>query len=41
MSIFRDEKIWRILTNIWTVAFIAFIILNFAAQDRFEYLMAP
>lgn len=41
MSIFRDEKIWRMLTNIWTVAFIVFIIINFVMKDRFEYLVAP
>ena len=41
MSIFRDEKIWRILTNFWTVVFILFLVANFFLMDKYEYLIAP
>ena len=41
MSIFRDEKIWRILTNFWTVIFILFLVANFFLMDKYEYLIAP
>lgn len=41
MSIFRDEKIWRILTNFWTVIFILFLMANFFLMDEYEYLIAP
>jgi len=41
MSVFQDEKIWRILTNFWTVVFIIFLIFNFFRLNQFEYLIAP
>ena len=41
MTIFQDEKIWRILTNFWTVVFIAFLIFDFFWLNRFEYLTIP
>lgn len=41
MSVFRDEKIWRILTNFWTVVFILFLIADFFAVNQFNYLIAP
>ena len=41
MVIFQNEKIWRVLTNIWTVVFIAFLIFDFFQLNRFEYLLAP
>ena len=41
MSIFRDEKIWRIITNFWTALFIVFLIANFFSLDKYEYLIAP
>jgi len=41
MSVFRDEKIWRFLTNLWTVIFILFLIANFFLMDKYEYLVAP
>ncbi|MCX6788872.1 MAG: hypothetical protein WCO21_03035 [bacterium] len=37
----KDEKIWRILSNIWTVFFLAFLIYDFFVLDRFAYLVAP
>lgn len=39
VNFWENEKIWRILTNFWTVVFIAFLVLNFALKDRFDYLM--
>lgn len=41
MVVFQNEKIWRILTNIWTIIFIAFLIFDFFQLNRFEYLTAP
>lgn len=38
---FRDEKIWRILTNFWTVVFIIFLVADFFLDNRFEFLIAP
>ena len=41
MPIFRDEKIWRILANFWTIAFIIFLVADFFLKNRFEFLIAP
>ena len=41
MSVFRSEKIWRILTNIWTLVTIAVIVLNFFAKNGYEFLIGP
>jgi hypothetical protein len=41
MSVFRDEKIWRVLTNFWTVIFILFLIANFFLMNKYDYLVAP
>jgi hypothetical protein len=41
MTIFQNEKIWRILTNIWTIVFIAFLIFDFFQLNRYEYLTVP
>ena len=41
MTIFQNEKIWRILTNFWTVIFIAFLIFDFFWLNRYEYLTVP
>lgn len=41
MSVFRNERIWRILTNFWTVIFIPFIIADFFTGGRYEFLIAP
>ncbi|MEK9173416.1 MAG: hypothetical protein AAB594_02505 [Patescibacteria group bacterium] len=38
---FKNNKIWRLLTNLWTVLFIAFVILNFAHANRYEYMVSP
>jgi len=41
MSVFQNEKIWRILTNFWTFIFIAFLIFDFFQFNKFEYLTVP
>jgi len=41
MAGFADEKIWRILTNFWTLLFMAFLIADFFLQGRYEFLTAP
>ncbi len=38
---FKNEKIWRVLTNIWTVVFMVFLIADFFAKNKYEYLTAP
>ena len=38
---FHDEKIWRTLTNLWTIIFMAFLILDFFLKNQFEFLTAP
>ena len=38
---FQNEKIWRILTNIWTIVFIAFLVFDFFNFNKFEYLTVP
>lgn len=41
MSVFKDEKIWRIVTNLWTIFFICFLVADFFLKNRFEFLTAP
>ena len=41
MSVFKDEKIWRDLTNLWSLFFIVFLLGNFFSMDAYEYLIAP
>lgn len=41
MSIFKDEKIWRILTYHWTGAFMIFITINFFLKNKYDFLLAP
>lgn len=41
MSVFKNEKIWRILTNLWTAAFMFLLIMNFFSTDQYEFLIAP
>jgi hypothetical protein len=38
MNFFEDEKIWRILTNFWTIIFISFLVFDFFQFNRYEYL---
>lgn len=41
MSIFRSEKTWRVLTNLWTTVFIVFIVFNFFAKNHYEPMILP
>jgi phosphatidylserine synthase len=41
MSIFSNEKIWRRLTNFWTMAFMVFLTLNFFDYGHLEFMTAP
>jgi len=38
---FRDEKIWRILTNFWAFLYAGFLIFNFFQKNAHESLTAP
>ncbi len=38
---FQNEKIWRILTNFWTILFIPFLIFDFFQFNKYEYLTIP
>jgi hypothetical protein len=38
---FKDEKIWRILTNFWTYLFMIFLCANFFLDNSYEFLIAP
>ncbi len=40
-SIFKDERIWRFITNFWTLAFIAFVVLDFINHNSYDFLIAP
>jgi hypothetical protein len=41
MSVFRDEKIWRWITNLWTIMFVLFLIVDFFAKGNYDFLIAP
>ena len=41
MAIFKDERIWRLLTNFWTLVFLGFIIINFFLLGKYNILMPP
>ncbi len=38
---FRNEKIWRVLSNFWTIIFMVFLVLNFLFHGQFDFLTAP
>ncbi len=40
-KVFKNEKIWRVLTNFWTIIFIIFIILDFFHKNAYDFLVAP
>jgi len=40
-KVFKNEKIWRVLTNFWTIIFIIFIILDFSHKNAYDFLVAP
>jgi uncharacterized membrane protein len=41
LSIFKDERIWRVITNFWTLIFIAFVIADFISRNAYDFLVAP
>mgnify|MGYP001585668118 CR=1 FL=1 len=41
MSVFKDETIWRMLTNFWTAFFMIFLVSNFFSLDQYGFLIAP
>ncbi|MCL5016256.1 MAG: hypothetical protein M1312_01430 [Patescibacteria group bacterium] len=41
LSLFRDERIWRFITNFWTLAFIAFVVADFISHNAYDFLVAP
>ena len=41
MSVFRDERIWRWITNLWTLVFVFFLIWNFFAKGSDDLLIGP
>jgi hypothetical protein len=41
MSVFKNEKIWRWITDLWTVAFVLFIIWDFFTKGGYDFLIAP
>ncbi len=40
-GVFQNERIWRILSGIWTAVFIPFVIADFFLQGKYEFLVAP
>jgi hypothetical protein len=38
---FRNEKLWRWLTNFWTLVFMVLLTANFFSADRYDFLVAP
>src|SRR3989344_8035885 len=41
MTIFRDERIWRLLSGLWTIIFIPFVVADFLLRGQYEFLVAP
>ena len=40
-NFFKNEKIWRVLTNFWTVIFIVFVIFDFFSKNAYDFLVVP
>ncbi len=38
MSVFRNEKIWLLLTDFWTVILLLFLIINFITQGQYDFI---
>ena len=38
---FKDERVWRILSDFWTYLFITFIVINFLDGNVLDFLIAP
>jgi lysylphosphatidylglycerol synthetase-like protein (DUF2156 family) len=41
MKLFEGERIWRLLTDFWSFIVLAFVVVNFVTQNRYEYLVVP
>ncbi len=37
----EGEGIWRALGHIWTWSYLIFIVINFAIQDQYRFIIAP
>ena len=40
-GVFRNERIWRLLSGVWTIVFIPFIVFDFFSEGKYEFLIAP
>lgn len=40
-GVFQNERIWRLLSGIWTIVFIPFIVFDFFSGGKYEFLIAP
>ncbi len=38
MAIFRDERIWRYMTNFWTFVVIIFLLFDFVSKDAYGFM---
>lgn len=38
MAIFRDERIWRYMTNFWTFILILFLLFDFVSRDMYGFM---
>lgn len=41
MIVFRSEKIWRWLTNFWTIVYLAYLYVDFFTMNRYSFLVVP
>ncbi|MFA6354116.1 MAG: hypothetical protein WCX12_00285 [Candidatus Paceibacterota bacterium] len=41
MANFVEEKAWRIITNLWTIVLLVFIVINFFTADKYNSLIGP
>ncbi len=40
-GLLANEKVWRILSNFWTLIFLIFVIGNFFGHGKYDYLEGP
>lgn len=38
MSVFRTERVWRFLTDFWTVVLLVFLVANFVTQGQYDFM---
>ncbi len=41
MAVFRGEKIWWLLTNVWTFIYFAFLLNEFFSANKYSFLVVP